>query len=91
MTIFPIFVAIALLSIIANVEFLSWRGAQKDGRVPAISARKLRLVTAVIRGEFLAIVIVLPCAVIMVRGELAWIFFSSFRGARYREPVILSV
>src|ERR1700738_3067333 len=41
-----IFVVIGLLSIVPTVEFLSWRGALKVGQVPAISARKLRLVTA---------------------------------------------
>jgi putative membrane protein len=71
MTKLSIFVAIALLSIIPTVEFLSWRGVLRAGRVPTISAGKLRLVTAIIRGELLAIVIILLCAAIMARGELA--------------------
>src|SRR5664279_5539748 len=61
---------IGLLSIIPTMEFLSWRGAIKAGRVPVISAKKLRLVTAVIHGELLAIVIILLCATIMVAGRL---------------------
>jgi putative membrane protein len=36
--------------------------------VPAIGAKKLRLVTAVIHGELFAIVIILLCAAIMARG-----------------------
>jgi putative membrane protein len=36
--------------------------------VPDVSARKLRLVTAVIHGELLAIVLILLCAAIMARG-----------------------
>ena len=40
-----------------------------EGReVPAIGAKKLQLVTAVIHGELLAIAIILLCAAIMARG-----------------------
>lgn len=63
-----IFIAIGLLSIIPTLEFLSWRGALKAGQLPAMSARKLRLVTAVIHGELLSIAIILFCAAIMARG-----------------------
>lgn len=63
-----IFIAIGLLSIIPTREFLSWRAALNAGQVPVIGAKKLRLVTAVIHGELLAIVIILLCAAIMARG-----------------------
>jgi putative membrane protein len=65
---FAVFVAIGLLSIIPTLEFLSWRKVLSTGQVPAINAKKLRLVTAVIHGELLAIVIILLCAAIMARG-----------------------
>jgi putative membrane protein len=65
---FSIFVVVGLLSIIPTLEFLSWRKVLGAGQVPAISAKKLRLVTAVIHGELLAIVIILLCAAIMARG-----------------------
>src|ERR1700730_2301540 len=65
---FSIFIAIGLLSIIPTVEFLSWRSAVSAGQVPAVSAKKLRLITAVIHGELLSIVIILLCAAIMARG-----------------------
>ena len=68
LTKFLIFIVIGLLSIVPTVEFLSWRKALGEGQVPAISARKLRLVTAVIHGELLSIVIILLCAAIMARG-----------------------
>jgi len=68
LTKFSLFIVIGLLSIIPTVEFLSWRGALKAGQVPAIGARKLKLVTAVIHSELLAIVIILLCAAIMARG-----------------------
>ncbi len=66
-----LFVVVGLLSIIPTMEFLSWRGAVKAGQVPAIDARKMRGVTAVIHGELFAIVIILLCAAIMARG--GWI------------------
>jgi putative membrane protein len=65
---FAIFVAIGLLSIVPTLEFLSWRKVLSDGQVPAITAKKRRLVTAVIHGELLSIVIILLCAAIMARG-----------------------
>ena len=68
LTKFSLFIVIGLLSIIPTMEFLSWRGALTAGQVPAIGARKLKLVTAVIHSELLAIVIILLCAAIMARG-----------------------
>jgi putative membrane protein len=68
MTKFSVFIAVGLLSIIPTREFLSWRASLKTGQVPAISAKKLKLVTAVIHGELFAIVIILLCAAIMARG-----------------------
>ena len=68
LTKFSVFIAVGLLSIIPTIEFLSWRGALKAGQVPSVSARKLRLITAVIHGELLSIVIILLCAAIMARG-----------------------
>src|SRR5712664_89225 len=65
---FSIFIAIGLLSIIPTVEFLSWRKVLSVGQVPAISAKKKRLITAVIHGELLSIAIILLCAAIMARG-----------------------
>jgi putative membrane protein len=66
-----LFIIVGLLSIVPTVEFLSWRGALKAGQVPSVSAKKLRVITAVIHGELLAIVIILLCAAIMARG--GWI------------------
>ena len=63
-----LFIVVGLLSIIPTMEFLSWRGALTAGQVPAISAKKLRLVTGIIHGELFAIIIILLCAAIMARG-----------------------
>jgi putative membrane protein len=68
LTKFSIFIAIGLLSIIPTVEFLSWRKVLSTGQVPAISAKKKRLITAVLHGELLSIAIILLCAAIMARG-----------------------
>jgi putative membrane protein len=63
-----LFVVVGLLSIIPTMEFLSWRRAVNAGEVPAIDAKKLRRVTAVIHGELFAIAIILLFAAIMARG-----------------------
>ena len=63
-----LFVVVGLVSIIPTVEFLSWRGALQAGQVPAIDAKKLKWVTAVIHVEIFGIVIILLCAAIMARG-----------------------
>jgi putative membrane protein len=65
---FAVFIVVGLLSIIPTLEFLSWNKSLRVGQVPAISARKLRLVTAVIHGELLSIAVILLCAAIMARG-----------------------
>jgi putative membrane protein len=65
---FSIFIVVGLLSIIPKVEFLSWNKPLRDGEVPDISARKLRLVTAAIHGELFAIALILLGAAIMARG-----------------------
>jgi putative membrane protein len=65
---FSVFIVVGLLSIIPTIEFLSWRRALKAGQLPAMTAKKMRLVTAVIHGELLSIVIILLCAAIMARG-----------------------
>ena len=68
LTEFSLFIVLGLLSIIPTMEFLSWRDVVEAGQVPAINAKKLRQVTAVIHGEVFAIVIILLCAAIMARG-----------------------
>ena len=68
LTKFSLFIVVGLLSIIPTLEFLSWRDAVEAGQVPAINAKKLRQITAVIHGEVFAIVIILLCAAIMARG-----------------------
>jgi len=68
MTKFSIFIAVALLSIIPTIEFLSWRKAVKAGQLPAVTEKKLRFIRKIIHGELAAIVIIVLCAAIMARG-----------------------
>jgi putative membrane protein len=68
MTKFSVFIAVALLSIVPTIEFLSWRKPVKAGELPVVSGRKLRIVRNVIHGELGAVVIILLCAAIMARG-----------------------
>src|SRR5262249_46988955 len=70
MTKLSIFIAVALLSIIPTIEFLSWRKPVKAGELPVVSERKLRFVRSIIHGELGAVVIILLCAAIMARGGL---------------------
>jgi putative membrane protein len=65
---FSIFIVIGLLSIIPTIEFLSWNKPLRVGEVPTVSAKKLRLITAVIHGELFSIVLIVLCAAIMARG-----------------------
>ena len=65
---FSIFILVGLLSVIPTIEFLSWNKSLREGQVPEVSAKQLRLVTAIIHGELFAIVLILLCAAIMARG-----------------------
>jgi putative membrane protein len=68
MTKFSVFIAVALLSIVPTLEFLSWRKTLKAGKLPSPSAGKLRFIRKIIHGELAAIIIILLCAAIMARG-----------------------
>ena len=63
-----VFIAVALLSIIPTLEFLSWRKALKAGVLPVAKPDKLRFIKKIIHGELAAVVIILLCAAIMARG-----------------------
>jgi putative membrane protein len=63
-----VFIAVALLSIVPTLEFLSWRKALRAGQVPAVRDGKLRFIRKIIHGEMIAVVIILLCAAVMARG-----------------------
>ncbi|HVX98266.1 MAG TPA: DUF2214 family protein [Pseudorhodoplanes sp.] len=68
LTKFSVFVAVALLSVIPTLEFLSWRRAVRAGEAPAVKPEKLAFLRKVIHGELLAVVIILFCAALMAKG-----------------------
>ena len=63
-----IFIALAVLSLIPTVEFLSWRKAIKAGQAPQPTPQKIKVIRSLPHGEMLGIVIILLCAAIMARG-----------------------
>jgi putative membrane protein len=68
LTKFSAFIAIAALSVIPTVEFLSWRKAAKAGQAPSVSPEKLTFLKKLIHGELLGIVIILFAAALMAKG-----------------------
>lgn len=63
-----LFVLIALLSIYPTREFLSWRNALKEGRVPVVSESKLRRVRSILHLELVALVFLILNAALMAKG-----------------------
>ena len=68
MTKFSVFIAVALLSIVPTLEFLSWRKTLKPKNSHLRVRAKLRFIRKIIHGELAAIIIILLCAAIMARG-----------------------
>lgn len=64
------FVAVAVITIVPTMEFLSWRKALRAGQTPAPSQNKLALVRFLLHAELVGVVIILLAAAIMVRGGL---------------------
>jgi putative membrane protein len=63
-----LFVAVALLSIVPTMEFLSWSKALKQGRSPVLGDGKRRQLRAIMHAELVGIVLILLCAALMARG-----------------------
>lgn len=63
-----IFVIAALISIYPTIEFASWGKELKEGKVPAVSPRKLRMLRKIIHWELAAIVFILLGAALAARG-----------------------
>ncbi len=63
-----VFIALASLSLLPTLEFLSWRKAIRAGHLPDIDERRLRKVQAVIHGELAGIVVILLCAAVIAKG-----------------------
>ena len=63
-----LFISVGLLSIYPTIRFLSWRSALKQGQVPAVDPRVLRLLRAIVHGELAGLVLILLFAALMARG-----------------------
>jgi putative membrane protein len=63
-----LFVLIAIASIVPTKEFLSWRGAVKQGQVPAVEGTRLKSIRLILHLELVGIVIILLCAALMAKG-----------------------
>ena len=63
-----LFAAIGLLSIYPTREFLSWRAALRQGRVPVVDPGKLRALGTVIHWELASVALILFLAALMARG-----------------------
>jgi putative membrane protein len=63
-----VFLAVAALSVIPTLEFLSWRDAVAAGQAPKADPAKLAMIEKIIHGELAAVVVILLCAAIMARG-----------------------
>ena len=63
-----LFVIVALISIYPTLEFLSWTKSLKQGQAPTVTDRKLRTIRSIIRLEFIGVVLVIICAVLMANG-----------------------
>ena len=63
-----LFAIVGLLSIYPTVEFLSWGKSLKQGRMPALSARKIAAIRFVIHWELAGVVLILLCAALMAKG-----------------------
>jgi len=63
-----LFAAIGLLSIYPTREFLSWRAALREGRLPAVAPAKLAAIGKLIHWELVGVLAILLCAALMARG-----------------------
>ena len=63
-----LFAAIGLLSIYPPREFLSWRAALKQGRVPVVDPGKLQKLRVVMHWELSGVALILLLAALMARG-----------------------
>jgi putative membrane protein len=68
LTKFGLFLVIGLLSIVPTLEFLSWRKALRQGRLPDIKPGKIKSIRTILHVELAGVVTILLCAALMARG-----------------------
>ena len=63
-----LFLVVGLVSIYPTMEFIAWGKATRAGRVPEVSAAKMKLLRRIIHAELAGVVFILLCAALMARG-----------------------
>ncbi len=63
-----LFAIVGLLSIYPTVEFVSWSKSLKQGRMPALTERKIASIRSVIHWELAGVVVIILCAALMAKG-----------------------
>src|SRR6266853_4886867 len=63
-----LFAVVGLLSIYPTVEFVSWGKSLKQGRMPALTERKIASIRSVIHWELAGVVVIILCAALMAKG-----------------------
>lgn len=62
------FIVVGVLSIVPTVQFLGWRKALKEGRVPALDDAKRRRIRTIIHIELTLLFAIMLCAALMARS-----------------------
>ena len=63
-----LFVLVYLVSIYPTREFLSWRAALRQDRVPVLDEDKRRRISFMIHGELTGVALIMLCAALMAKG-----------------------
>jgi len=63
-----LFVLVCLVSIYPTREFLSWRTALGQDRVPVLDERRRRRISFMIHGELTGVALIMLCAALMAKG-----------------------
>jgi putative membrane protein len=63
-----LFLGVGLASIPPTLEFLSWRGALRQGQAPVLGEARRRRLQRLMHFELAGVALILACAVLMARG-----------------------
>jgi putative membrane protein len=63
-----LFIVVGLLSILPTVQFLGWRTALKNGRLPELDDGRRRRLRMFIHIELTLLFVIMLCAALMARG-----------------------
>jgi putative membrane protein len=62
-----LFLTVGLLSIYPTLQYLSWRGALRAGKAPALEAPVRRRLRMIVHVELTLLFVIMLCAVMMAR------------------------